>query len=683
LGKLIIVFIYVWMTCFSQLAWTVPREQDRAILEGTETNLLTNPGFEARKSAWTASGSSVFSIETASPIKGKFSAKWDPSTTGEFFDSKLILIESGFVGDRCQMEFKYRWTSGVTGEIKAVLRQRDDSEATESDVASVDLTPTSGNLNSIIQLPIIDCPDDPADSYKFRLESTANAAEITVDRAFMGVGRNTFQLSSSSLAAHAFYGTTTDCIWAVTSVTFADFPTDSDCPAITVTSSTTTVDTTDNNLPDFVLPNLLPGRYFITSIITGHADTGANTFGFKLIDETDSIFMDCGINQTDPNSTYRTVCETSFVLTQKTNKTFRIQGFAASGAAAIRNALSGRQLSFTLLKFPINDVAAITLETVGEHWDVNIGGANINLGVVDVDPYEELTDAGLDMVINTDKGSKSAEIPCSGANPSTGLTCSSGEESLGIVIDILTAGRYEACFYFTHSSAADAAGFIQTTFQIVETPNDDATTISQEGHTRMASSGDNSTAVAISGHNPMTVCSNFIFNSVGRKTLRLFYEQDATATVSNNFVIADRLSTKGQRDIHITVENKDQQKPTPILTDLTNSLIQKVEYIAGATNQVTARAKLFCSGSSSITSNTGGWISTIGNISTGICVITYNSGKFSGDPDCLVGTVSTPPLIINISASPSSGSMSTRCQSNAGNDCGSYSIEVVCKGDKP
>lgn len=135
-------------------------------------------------------------------------------------------------------------------------------------------------------------------------------------------------------------------------------------------------------------------------------------------------------------------------------------------------------------------------------------------------------------------------------------------------------------------------------------------------------------------------------------------------------------TTAGTWDLNVIENSPD----APTFTDINN---KKIEYIAGGINQVESRAKLLCSGSSSITSNTGGWISSIGNISTGICVISYDSGKFSGDPDCDVGTVSTPPLIVNVSAPPTSGSVSTRCQSNAGADCASYTIEIVCKGDKP
>ena len=88
MNKLLSIFI-IFFYC---TAFGLPKEQDRAILEGNDRNLLSNPGFEARKSNWTATGSSTFSIDDGSPGAGKLSGTWDPSATGEFLRSELIVV---------------------------------------------------------------------------------------------------------------------------------------------------------------------------------------------------------------------------------------------------------------------------------------------------------------------------------------------------------------------------------------------------------------------------------------------------------------------------------------------------------------------------------------------------------------------------------------------------------------
>lgn len=634
MDKLIIGFIYILIVCFTPTAWTVPKEQDRAILEGTETNLLPNPGFEAQNAGWTASGSSVLTTSTANPIKGNISARWDPSATGEFLDSELLQIEGGFVGDRCQMEFKYRWPTGVTGEIKAVLRQFDDSEATESDVASIDLTPTSGDLNSIVQLPMIDCPDDPADSYRFRLESTANATTITIDKAFMGSGRNTFQLSQTTLVTTAFYATTSSCSWSRTSASFGDFGVDVDCPSITVGFSTQVVDTTDIDLPHLVFTNLIPGIYQAKALFRTLGGSGGQAVGYRIetVDSNVTKLAQPGSGQSTPSvdGTHATAYLTFRVDTAGT-VTLKMQGFnSAAGTVSLFNADNTSNLAFEVIKYPENSAEAITLETVGEYWDVNIGGTNVDLGTANVADYAEMTNSGLDMIINTNKGSKTAEIPCSGTNPSTGLTCSVGNESPGIVIDISTAGRYEACFYFGHATDANASGTVQTVFQLVETPNN-ALTILQEGDTRLPSSIDNDSSASHGGIIPVSICGTFVFNSVGQKTIRLFYEQLVAATVTTSLVVIDRVGNAGQRDMHITVEKKDQQFPIPIFTDLTTSLDKKLDFeIPSGSAMCAFRMSTV---TDTITIDSGACAGSVADNGTGDSTITFVTA-FSAFPIC-------------------------------------------------
>jgi len=194
---------------------------------------------------------------------------------------------------------------------------------------------------------------------------------------------------------------------------------------------------------------------------------------------------------------------------------------------------------------------------------------------------------------------------------------------VGIAFTPPTTGRYRACFEFGHFGAADAVGRIFTTFQLVETGLTTVAVVS-EGNSRVPSAPDGTTAVAQALTMSMNVCGEFTFTSATKKLIRLMFEQDTDATVTTNLLRLGREATAGQRDLHITIEKMNQQFPTPVFTDLTNSLARKVE-IGGTIDEAIkmCSAHITCSGSSSIVSQSGDCLSSIGNISAGACVLTF------------------------------------------------------------
>jgi hypothetical protein len=191
-------------------------------------------------------------------------------------------------------------------------------------------------------------------------------------------------------------------------------------------------------------------------------------------------------------------------------------------------------------------------KSMGWYVDVNIGGANPSLGTSNVSTYTEITNGSLDMVINS--GSQPAQIPCSATNPSSGLVCSSGNESLGVVFDIPSVGTYEVCGTFGALSDVAAGGFVVSAFQWIETPNNAQTIIREGGGKTLQRIGLSTATSPMGAVSPHKVCGVFKFNSVGQKTIRLMYEQLVSGTVNNSLVLIDRSATQGQRDIHITVK---------------------------------------------------------------------------------------------------------------------------------
>lgn len=94
-------------------------------------------------------------------------------------------------------------------------------------------------------------------------------------------------------------------------------------------------------------------------------------------------------------------------------------------------------------------------------------------------------------------------------------------------------------------------------------------------------------------------------------------------------------------------------------------------------------ANIDCDGASSITSQLGTWVSSVGNISAGQCSITLVSGIFSSAPYCfatelLSGAAPRALSMTNTSAT----ALTIDCVGNTGSDCTDFDANITCIGAK-
>jgi len=540
-------------------------------------NVLSDNNFDFEigtpPSDWTASGG-TFTAETAAPLFGAQSGSWDASALSQTLDSVLAPITTGFLGNKCQAEISYIYAAGTFGDYKMVVRQFDDSGASEVSVSEVELEVTTTKKKAQL---FFDCPDDVADDLRVRIEAAvADPGVVIIDDAFIGTGRNDFQISQTELVAHAEYQNIPGCVWSRTSASFGDFPTDADCPSITVHSSTYPVDTADNDLPDIDFDYLPPGKYVVQAMFSGLGNTTSVDFGFRISDGT-TTNGECGSGTGPSTNIYPfpwIVCTFTKTYTDGGPRNFKMQGYAGGGSAQITNTASGRRLNWKIVRYPTTSNAAITLETSGWYVNANIGGSNPGISTGAVSTYSAIVDGGLDMVVNP--GSEPAKIPCNGGNqPSVG-TCSAGSEVVGISVDVPTPGRYKFCSSFGHEAGISVSSVSRTAFTLEEWQTDISSKI-QDGTERVQNMLSWNFATNNLGMAWATkVCSDFTFSSPGEKLVLLLYEHAAGGTVTGNFLLGDRSAANGQRDINWTVEKLDEQKPTPVFTDLESSLDSKV-----------------------------------------------------------------------------------------------------------
>lgn len=147
--------------------------------EFRDSNLLGpyNSGFENGKQGWAASGG-TFAVTSSSPLDGKTSAQWTPSTSGQTLDSTAISLPAGAQGNTCQASILYKGSdANTTFEVYDVT-----STSVVSGTAIV-LSPAT--VPSPVTVAFA-CPSS-ADSIKLRLTSTGSSAQITFDKAFLGI----------------------------------------------------------------------------------------------------------------------------------------------------------------------------------------------------------------------------------------------------------------------------------------------------------------------------------------------------------------------------------------------------------------------------------------------------------------------------------------------------------------
>lgn len=306
---------------------------------------------------------------------------------------------------------------------------------------------------------------------------------------------------------------------------------------------------------------------------------------------------------------------------------------------------------------------AVSNEQASWFIDANIGGGNPVTGSSIISSYTEVTNSSLDLVLNTSKGSAAAEIPCSGTNPSTGLTCSSGSEGVGIAFIPPFAGSFEACVSFLAGAGGGAATSLGSTFQLISTPNN-AQTILEEGADRTPLSLSLTTATD-AVYFPVKNCGTFTFADTSKKTIRLMFEQ---STTSSTGIFADRSAGNGQRDIHITVKPLLSAYNRPILTgDQVTS--------PGVINPKVYSARVNNSGV--ITNNYGGLLNSCSWSPVGFLTCSFVAGKFTTDPNCFISSSASEHGLSN---SPTTSSIGIFTASSSGVAATATTVEIFCHG---
>jgi len=173
--KLVILVALLSSTALGRLSNTSQQFSDAL-------NLLSNPGFENSTANWETTGGATLGTTSVvgNVYVGSRSGVWDPSATGEFMRSRLAsgVIPKGLDSKVCMASFWYLWDAGTTGQIHVNV-----NDGTNDLTSDVPLVKTSGEYSQA--LIRFGCPVQGT-SIRIELESTVDAAALTVDQFFLG-----------------------------------------------------------------------------------------------------------------------------------------------------------------------------------------------------------------------------------------------------------------------------------------------------------------------------------------------------------------------------------------------------------------------------------------------------------------------------------------------------------------
>lgn len=589
---------------------------DEALL--INQNILQNSGYESGKGKWNSTGGS-FAINTSGVnlARGKGSAEWDAASSGHDLESAQVNIPNGLVNTNCLARAMYK-TTDATGLLAFQVL-----DGVSNILVDQVLTPTNG-LFSSVELGFV-CP--ASGTLGVRFTATGDADIVYVDDIFLG---NNYRVGAVSQAE--IYGTvrwdTPGCIWTRDNAVFGDFPANALCnPPTTITGAISAPATA---IPAWKANDLPPGRYEITVYwgMRNASSTGIQQVSLQqvapFVAELDNQLWRIGATASFEQGRQSMSAVIDVAVTD--NYEFHLYGKNSVPTETVGIYGDADIDMFVVMKkYPLDTQLVYNVDEVGWHVDATITGADPSLGTVAVPTSTEIVDAGLSIAAN--QNSAPVEIPCSGTNPSTGATCSVGNESLGVVFDLLTAGDVLACVNFSH--VVNLSGVIQTMFRIAETPNN-AQTILQIGDALQdnVNNVDSPEQWAF----PFRLCDILTFDSIGQKTLRLMYTQSVTPTVNNSQINADN---SGGRTVRWEVYPLRSFISAPLLVNTVVSKNLAVERIL--------RASIgFDGGGVPSVARQSGGIDSITDTGPGDITLNFAADLFTGAPSCTATGADNP-----------------------------------------
>lgn len=629
--KVIFVLIIV-LSLFLFFKSTYAQLNDVQKQEMVFKNFFVNGGFENGKAKWSVSGGTFTLVTSGSNLGfGKGSASFDASAANQFVESALVQIPNAIAGNNCEASIKYK--GGDNNLIMQIIDNSSNIVASQQLYASTNYTtayttficPTSGSL-------------------KLRIASTADAAVVYLDDAYIGENTKAFNYSTAQIVGTLKYPPAANCVWQTTLGSFADFSQDTDCATPIVTGKAIAPST---KVPHVLFNNLQKGSYKViyrTRYLHNVSSDPNSSCRYRILKNSDVIAE--GVSNGYFQSS---LLVGEFKLNSTENVELKIQSQLTSGSGVcnIFAATGETETGLDISLYKIPDDSEIAINSSENPFFVN---AEFSGGSWTTQP-SSLTVPNASNWSITNKGIVNAKITCTGGNPATGTTCATGNEQFGIAFNVPKTGHYEVCFSFIRNWG-DTSNCGEDDYYIYETQNNSDTMIQSSKYFRNASCIDYQ-------YNTVNYCHDFYINSVGEKTFKIFH-----FTAGNPYNNWYNITPSA-----ITVKQVTSASQVPILLGSVTSNDKNKAY----------RVESLKASGGTIISQTGNWIASVTG-SSGDYFFNFVSGIFKSTPYCVCNAQYMPGIQICQSfPSATNVRVQTRDISNVLND---NDINLICMGER-
>lgn len=609
-------------------------------------NVLENGDFESGNppANFTASGG-AFTANTGTPGFGSQSGNFDASAASQNLDSDLQAVPVGLENRSCNATIQYDYPAGSSGDYKLQVVAN-----TAGLIAEKDLDVTTDWKKDALQFT---CPT--SDSIRIRITSTVDAGAIDLDN--FTLGKTDFvDISQAEIFGSASW-LAGDCNWTSTSGTYAVPAVDGSCTAPVVEGKVLAPDT---NLPQIKISTLPAGKYevfFDVNLLQNGQtiDTQCNVRITDGLGNGDTYFVGRSTgdsNAADHDSTTRATAIFTYSAVQ-TNHTFTLEMARSAGdgtcdvnAAALLN----RTLFAGVKRFPTSSAEAITLETSGGAlkvaWDdSNCSWTRVSSSYGPFNPDNTCTET----------------ISQSGAFSGVQVVDSGGKLP-EVTFNSNRATKAKVCFsYFLSKGSSDGLSSAVQLYDVI-----DAKVLTAESF-RLAN--------IINRQFSGDLCS-IVDIKTGLNHLAMYGRDAGGGTIEVTPFEPGIMS--------LEVFEISNQFPTPVFTDLQNSLDSKVASNSSSTKMCAVSVNSTCTVDPCIiNTEIGDCVTTVNRSGTGAYDVNFEAGYWDGANNivCVVGQKdATAADICKQNSAPNTTSASIQCRNSTTAAALDSRFDMICFG---
>lgn len=253
------------------------------LIETGNTNILTNPGFEASVTNWTASGGATATANSTAKGTGALGYDWNSNGASQTLVSSTIVVPNGLQGNNGLVSCNIKTVSGTATYTLTV------DDGTTNIVTPV----TINNSTSTFIQTSLNFVYPSSGSIRVKLSSVAaDEPEIYIDDCFLGSAVNVASIPPQAVLMGTVKVSGCTAVWSTTSTSYASFAAQTGCSyAVTKNALSPTT-----NIPAIRFASLPAGDYLLQATGRIENNTGNQASFYQFYDGTTASIEESNIS---------------------------------------------------------------------------------------------------------------------------------------------------------------------------------------------------------------------------------------------------------------------------------------------------------------------------------------------------------------------------------------------------